>query len=469
MTVSTYRHTLLVAAIATTLLAPAAQAAGSNTLSGWALMPANTFADGPTSGQFAGAGAGGNPLPLLNTQPVQGFSGVLAGATVGNYRVMTDNGFGSQGNSADALLRLYSLTPDFKTASGGSGTVSASSYANGAAMTGFGAASRISLADPDRKLGFTIQADLTHYYNNAAKPLVDASIKAGRLLTGADLDIESMRQDKNGHLWFGDEFGPFLVKTDASGKVLRSEISLAGVKSPQNPYLGSGVANLGGSGGFEGMAINAAGDKLYTLLEKTVTGDPAKSLRINEFNIDTESYTANSFRYALDAQGTAIGDMTAINDHEFLVIERNGGTATSSLAPFKKIFRIDLNRVDGLGYVAKSEVVDLMNIADPHDLNGDGSTTFTFPFVTIENLLILDSHTLLVINDNNYPGTGGRGAFSDNTEFLQISLANPVPEPGSYALLLAGLGLLGAVVRRRGARAGRPPLTAGQGDAAMVA
>jgi hypothetical protein len=93
-------------------------------------------------------------------------------------------------------------------------------------MAGFGAASRITLADPNRKLGFTIQADLTHYYNNAAKPLVDASIKSGRLLTGADLDIESMRQDKNGNLWFGDEFGPFLVKTDASGKVLRSEISL---------------------------------------------------------------------------------------------------------------------------------------------------------------------------------------------------------------------------------------------------
>ena len=56
---------------------------------------------------------------------------------------------------------------------------------------------------------------------------------------------------------------------------------------------------------------------------------------------------------------------------------------------------------DGLSYVAKSEVIDLMNIADPHDLNGDGSTAFTFPFVTIENVLILDGRTLLVINDNN--------------------------------------------------------------------
>jgi hypothetical protein len=451
MTTSFYRRTLLATAIATALLAPAAQAAGVNTLSGWAMLPAETLTDGPTSGQFAGAGAGGHALPLLNQQPVQGFSAVLAGATAGSFRVMTDNGFGTQGNSGDTLLRLYGVTPDFKTASGGSGTVSAANYSTGATMADFGAASRLTLADPDHQLGFTIQADLTHYYGNAANPLVDANIKAGRLLTGADLDIESVRQDKNGHLWFGDEFGPFLVKTDASGKVLRSEISLPGVMSPQNPYLGGGVANLGGSGGFEGMAINRSGDRLYTLLEKTVTGDPAKSLRINEFNIDTESYTAGSFLYALDAQGTAIGDMTAINDHEFLVIERNGGTATSG-TPFKKIFRIDLNQLDGQGYVAKSEVVDLMNIADPYDLNGDGSTTFTFPFVTIEDVLVLDDNTLLVINDNNYPGTGGRGAYSDNTEFLKISLANPVPEPGTYAMLLAGLGLLGTVQRRRGTR-----------------
>jgi len=45
-----------------------------------------------------------------------------------------------------------------------------------------------------------------------------------------------------------------------------------------------------------------------------------------------------------------------------------------------------------------------------------------FPYVTIESVLILDSSTLLVINDNNYPGTGGRDLNSDNTEFLKIRL-----------------------------------------------
>jgi hypothetical protein len=180
------------------------------------------------------------------------------------------------------------------------------------------------------------------------------------------------------------------------------------------------------------MAINPAGTKLYPLLEGTVTGDNAidgsvgKNLRIGEFDIKSRSYTQNQWLYKLEAAGTNIGDMTAINDHQFLVIERNGATATGGGTPFKKIFIADIEGVAKGGFVKKTELVDLMNIKDPHDLNGDGSTTFTFPFVTIESVLILDPTTLLVINDNNYPGTGGRNSNSDNTEFLKLRLDKPL-------------------------------------------
>lgn len=419
-------HKPLFLALAAALSAPAL--AASNTLVGWARMPVATFSDGPTSGQFAASNPYGTNLPPYgDRQPVQGLSAVLPGADDDSFLVMTDNGFGAKGNSADALLRLYSLRPDFKTASGGSGTVSASNFLLGSPLARFSDASRITLNDTNHKLSVAIQADYPNYYNDASKPAVAPSIKFDRLLTGADLDTESVRQDKNCNLWFGDEFGPYLVKTDLSGTVLRSEIPLPGVYAPENKDVlaGTATANLPSSGGFEGMAINVQGDKLYTLLEKTVAGDPAKMLRINEFDIDTESYTGVTYFYPLETNGTNIGDMTAIDDHRFIVIERNGATATGG-TPFKKLFIADIGRVANGGTVKKTELVDLMNVADPDDLNSDGNTTFTFPYVTIEDVLILDDQTLLVINDNNFPYGGGRELASDATEFLKIRLAQPI-------------------------------------------
>lgn len=395
------------------------------TLTGWATMPAATFADGPTSGQFTAPNPYGTNLPpYLNKQPVQGLSAVLPGPGNDTFRFLVDNGFGAYNNSADSLLRIYTLSIDFRTRHGGKGTVSPADWMTGRPMHAFDSRTRLTLNDADHRLGIPIQADYTHYYNNPANPLVDETIRNGRLLTGADLDVESMRRDRRGNYWFGDEFGPYLIKTDARGTVLRSVIPLPGVYAPENKDVarGAALANLGGSGGFEGMAINKSGTRLYTLLEKTVSGDPVKMLRINEFDIDNEAYTGVGYFYPLDAGGTNIGDMTAVDDHRFIVIERNGGTATNGTVPFKKLFLIDIEGIGNGTVVRKTELVDLMNLADPDDLNGDGSTVFTLPYVTIENVLLLDPHTLLVVNDNNFPYGGGRALASDATEFLRIAL-----------------------------------------------
>ncbi|HYX18833.1 MAG TPA: esterase-like activity of phytase family protein [Nostoc sp.] len=204
------------------------------------------------------------------------------------------------------------------------------------------------------------------------------------------------------------------------------------VRSPQNPDVLSGdaFANLGGSKGFEGGAINASKTKLYMLLEGTVQGDPAGALRINEFDIASREYTSNKLYYKLENPAYAIGDLAVINDNEYLVIERDGGQGAA--AEFKKIYKIDLSKTDSKGYVAKEEVGDLLNIQDPNDLNGDGKTTFDFPFVTIENVLVVDKNTILVANDNNYPFSTGRpgndpqNPVIDNNEILLLKLENPL-------------------------------------------
>ena len=182
-------------------------------------------------------------------------------------------------------------------------------------------------------------------------------------------------------------------------------------------------ANLRGSRGYEGMAFSPDRQTLYPMLEGTVAGDPAASLRIYEFDVATSSFEGIVGLYQMAAANHAIGDFTPINEDEFLVIERDGRQGAA--AEFKKIFKVDLSEVDENGFVEKTEVVDLLNIADPDDLNGDGETTFTFPFVTIEDVLVIDEETILVANDNNYPFSIGRdfsGVEIDNNEIILIGL-----------------------------------------------
>ncbi|MEL6929224.1 MAG: esterase-like activity of phytase family protein, partial [Cyanobacteria bacterium J06600_6] len=215
----------------------------------------------------------------------------------------------------------------------------------------------------------------------------------------------------------------FFTDFPATGVSVVDSITGEFVVSPNSPDLGDGLPNLAGSGGYEGMAFSLDRLTLYPLLEKTVDGDPENSLRIYEFDVESSSFKGLLGFYPT-TDGNPIGDFTPINDTEFLVIERDNNQGEE--AEFKKIFKIDISEVDENGFVAKEEVVDLLNIADPNDLNGDGETTYDMPFVTIENVVVIDEDTILVANDNNYPFSQGREADIDNNEVVLIDLEQPL-------------------------------------------
>jgi glycerophosphoryl diester phosphodiesterase len=195
-----------------------------------------------------------------------------------------------------------------------------------------------------------------------------------------------------------------------------------GYADPSQPYYGNLVVpNLGSSRGYEGMAISPDGKTLYPLLEGTVVGDPAGTLRIYKADATTGQFQGLLGFYKMENPANAIGDFTVINNTEYLVIERDGGQGAD--AKFKKIYKVDFSRKDANGNVLKEELVDLLNIQDPNDLNQDGSTTYKMPFVTIENVLVLDSKTILVANDNNYPFSIGRPPAIDNNEMVMLELS----------------------------------------------
>lgn len=172
------------------------------------------------------------------------------------------------------------------------------------------------------------------------------------------------------------------------------------------------------------MAISPNGRFLYPMLEGPVAGDPTDTLRVYEVRRGDRrratEFTGVVMRYRLEAPATTIGDLIAINKRQFLVIERDNGSGPTAMV--KRIYLLDSRDRDVDGYLDKTLLVDLLAVPNPQLLGGFGPT-FSFPYVTIEDVEILDDQTIAVLNDNNYPATGGRGAtVKDVTEFLRIRL-----------------------------------------------
>lgn len=372
-------------------------------LIGYAVLHADTFASGPPSGAFGRIGERGTPR--FPAQPVQGFSAIRPLGS-GAFLVLIDNGLGTRKNSPDSLLRLYTIRPDLRTAQGGTGTT-AVDYVF------------IQLRDPDRKVNFLI----------VNENMTD------RFLTGADFDPESLVVVPDGTFWIGDEFGPFLLHFDPTGKLLEPPIPVPDlrpgkdpakdfVRSPDNPFLyppapgAPNPATLGRSKGFESMALSPDGGRIYALLEGPLAGDPPDVLRLLEFDHAARRFTGRTWIYRMNSPAHAVRDMAAVNDTEFLVIEGDEGHGPK--AQFKKIFLINLAKQDAQGIVAKEEVADLLNIRDPQNLAGFGPK-FTFPYWTIEGVAPLDATMIVVVNDNNYPLTGARRpGVRDPNEFLLL-------------------------------------------------
>jgi len=182
-------------------------------LRGYARLPADSFAPGPSCGHALGDAPLNGRTPPFPSQPLQGVSALATGERPGTYLALSDNGFGAQENSADYLLRIYTVRPRFKTRAGGGGRLEV--------------LGSLTLRDPDGHVPF---------------PLVHALCCPERPLTGADFDVESLQRTPDGTLWLGDEFGPFLLHVDASGKLLEPPIPLLGpdgerLRAPQSPDL----------------------------------------------------------------------------------------------------------------------------------------------------------------------------------------------------------------------------------------
>jgi hypothetical protein len=408
----------------TAVMASASPIAPAPSLVGRAILAADATAPAP----FAGV-INTDPAPAPGaTQPVGGFSALIAAGAPSTYWAMPDNGFGTKANSRSFLLRLYKVRADFKTAQGGSGAVQL--------------LDTITLRDPDHRIPFKIVNDGT----------------AERLLTGGDFDVESVRQTKRGDFWFGEEFGPFLLHADAGGKVLEAPIALPDVKSPDYPADAPapipGDANLGRSSGFEGMALSQDGTKLYPTLEGAVAGDDPQVRRIYEFDLKTKAYTKTVRRYRVGTPGEpstsaySVSDLVALDGRRLLALERDNNQGTA--AAWKRGFTVALDKTNADGTLRKNQVVDLLDLTDAGNLSAPTArpgdiglgNPFSMPYQTIEAVLPTGGDGVTVVNDTNFGSTGRNPSLPDYSDFIAVDvprLGDPV-RPQAPATTYAIIG-----------------------------
>ncbi|MFK4525974.1 hypothetical protein ABIF90_003955 [Bradyrhizobium japonicum] len=416
-------------------------------LAGHVVMPAATFIDAPadapadlkTSGKYTTGKrvdalgtvmgksyerATGVSLPFKG-QPLQGHSGIKH-MSDGSYWVITDNGMGARANSPDSMLYLNRYKMDWA-----SGKIERQET--------------IFLHDPDKKVPFRIVHEDTQK----------------RYLTGSDFDTEGF-QIIGDVFWIGDEFGPYILKADKSGKILGVFETVADgkpVRSPDNWAVATPGApgatytnvNLRRSKGYEGFASSKDGKFLYGLLEGPLWDadkkdwekvDGKEASRILEFDVAAEKFTGRYWQYVFEQNGNAIGDFNMIDPTGGLIIERDNGEGTADkacpqgtrgencfpdIAKFKRVYKIELTDANVGKPVRKIGYIDLMKVQDPDKkarkpLN-DG--VYTFPFFTIENVDRVDDTHIIVGNDNNLPFSSSRDPNkADDDEFMLLEVAD---------------------------------------------
>jgi hypothetical protein len=263
------------------------------------------------------------------------------------------------------------------------------------------------------------------YYFTGRSDNFDANTTSGDS-KDARFDPESVRVSSNGRsVYISDEYGPYVYEFDrATGRRLRS------FTLPDHWYVakkypvGTQESNGNTSGrtankGMEGLAITPDGRTLVGMIQAALIqdnllgGDAAKLLRFVTIDI-ASGQTTHEYAYLLST-GSGVSDVVALNDHEFLVDERDGkGLGDGSKAKIKQVFKIDIsNAVDvtemngsdaARNAVAKTLFLDIVAV-----LNANGITSDLIP-AKIEGLALAGDvvyngttyHTLWVANDNDF-------------------------------------------------------------------
>ncbi len=252
----------------------------------------------------------------------------------------------------------------------------------------------------------------------------------------ARFDTEGIRLSNDGlKVYISDEYGPYVYEFDRqTGQRLRSFEFPTCVQPTPSCFFVSNLSSMGSveiSGnstgrvankGMEGLAITPDGTTLVGIIQNALIQDAAqgkaqsKLLRIVTFDIATGIAT-HEYGYKLTT-GSGVSEILALNNHEFLVDERDGnGRGSANDAVVKQLFKIDLT---GATDISNLDAIHALPVAVNKTLFLDLVQLFTTSGIAAGNIPAkiegisfgadvrqgkINDHTLWIANDNDFLAT----------------------------------------------------------------
>ena len=279
--------------------------------------------------------------------------------------------------------------------------------------TGLGVGSGVPPINGPNQFYFTGRSDNFDAGQNSSNP------------ANARYDTEGIRASGDGkHVYISDEYGPYVYEfSRATGQRTRTfrlpaHLFVSNLSPVGNTEIANNTSGRTANKGMEGLAITPDNKTLVGIMQAAVIQDnlqggrAKKVLRIVTIDIASGQWT-HEYAYLLTT-GSGVSEIVAINQHEFLVDERDGsGLGNGDAAVVKQLFKIDLagatdvSNMDGLtaasNAVSKTLFLDVVAI-----LNAAGIPSTQIP-AKLEGLAFgpdvtygVPMHTLWVANDNDF-------------------------------------------------------------------
>lgn len=223
----------------------------------------------------------------------------------------------------------------------------------------------LKIVPPQNGQTLKVEVIATHLLKTQADAQLVGSAKAFDPLQAERslrFDSEGLRVGRQGQLFISDEYGPSLYEFSAQGirrrvRPLPAKLQIERPASDPDQERASNRSGRMPNGGMEGLAITPDGTTLLGIMQNPLIQDHGEhGLYLRIVAVPTTGGPSREYAYRLESHGLGVSEILAINDHQFLCLERDGSSGTE--AAMKKIMQIDLT-ADGEAATDISQIAKL--------------------------------------------------------------------------------------------------------------